>query len=64
MWVPVKARRLINMRYELYYWPTILGRGELVRLALEEAGADYVDVGRVPGSRRIAATLRWTTPWP
>jgi glutathione S-transferase len=52
------------MRYELYYWPTILGRGELVRLALEEAGAGYVDVGRVPGSRRIAATLRWTTPWP
>jgi hypothetical protein len=63
MWVPVKTRRLINVRYELYYWPTILGRGELVRLALEEAGAD-VDVGRVPGSRRIAATLRWTTPWP
>jgi glutathione S-transferase len=34
------------MRYELYYWPTIQGRGELVRLALEEAGADYVDVAR------------------
>ena len=33
------------MRYELYYWPTIQGRGEFVRLALEEAGADYVDVG-------------------
>ena len=33
------------MRYELYYWPTIPGRGEFVRLALEEAGADYVDVG-------------------
>ena len=32
------------MRYELYYWPTIQGRGEFVRLALEEAGADYVDV--------------------
>ena len=37
------------MRYELYYWPTIQGRGEFVRLALEEAGADYVDVARVPG---------------
>ena len=24
---------------ELYYWPTIQGRGEFVRLALEEAGA-------------------------
>ena len=32
------------MRYELYYWPEIQGRGEFVRLALEEAGADYVDV--------------------
>jgi len=34
------------MRYELYYWPTIQGRGEYVRLALEDAGADYVDVAR------------------
>ena len=34
------------MRYELYYWPEIPGRGEFVRLALEEAGADYVDVAR------------------
>jgi glutathione S-transferase len=34
------------MRYELYYWPSIQGRGEFVRLALEAAGADYVDVAR------------------
>jgi glutathione S-transferase len=34
------------MRYELFYWPEIQGRGEFVRLALEEAGADYVDVAR------------------
>ena len=34
------------MRYELYYWPEIQGRGEFIRLALEEAGADYVDVAR------------------
>src|SRR5205823_2244701 len=34
------------MRYEFYYWPTIQGRGEYVRLALEEAGADYTDVAR------------------
>ena len=34
------------MRYELYYWPSIQGRGEFVRLALEDAGADYVDVAR------------------
>lgn len=34
------------MTYELYYWPTIQGRGEYVRLALEDAGADYVDAAR------------------
>ena len=37
------------MRYELYYWPEIQGRGEFVRLALEEAGADYIDVARRRG---------------
>jgi glutathione S-transferase len=37
------------MRYELYYWPEIQGRGEYVRLALEEAGADYRDVAREAG---------------
>ncbi len=34
------------MTYQLHYWPTIQGRGEFVRLALEEAGAAYVDVAR------------------
>lgn len=37
------------MRYELYYWPMIQGRGEYVRLALEEAGASYRDVARENG---------------
>jgi glutathione S-transferase len=37
------------MRYELYYWPSIQGRGEFVRLALENAGAAYVDVARTRG---------------
>jgi glutathione S-transferase len=37
------------MRYELYYWPSIQGRGEFVRLALEDAGAQYVDVCRSKG---------------
>ncbi|HEY2891515.1 MAG TPA: glutathione S-transferase [Dongiaceae bacterium] len=45
------------MRYELYYWPSIQGRGEYVRLALEEAGADYVDVAR--RSTGMAAMLRF-----
>ena len=46
------------MRYELYYWPTIQGRGEFVRLALEEAGADYIDVARRPGRRGVPAMTR------
>jgi glutathione S-transferase len=37
------------MPFELYYWPTIQGRGEFVRLLLEDAGADYVDVARTKG---------------
>lgn len=37
------------MPYELYYWPTIPGRGEFVRLALEASGTAYVDVAREPG---------------
>ncbi|MFH6785500.1 MULTISPECIES: glutathione S-transferase [Methylobacterium] len=37
------------MAYELHYWPAIQGRGEFVRLALEEAGADYADVARQDG---------------
>src|SRR5882724_10137673 len=36
------------MRYQLYYWPGIQGRGEFVRLALEAAGADYDDIARDP----------------
>jgi glutathione S-transferase len=38
------------MAYQLHYWPTIQGRGEFVRLALEAAGASYVDVARGGGS--------------
>jgi glutathione S-transferase len=44
------------MAYELYYWPGVEGRGEFVRLALEEAGAEYVDVARGPGGE--SAMLR------
>jgi glutathione S-transferase len=32
--------------YQLHYWPGIQGRGEFVRLALEAAGASYMDVAR------------------
>jgi glutathione S-transferase len=48
--------------YELFYWPTIQGRGEFIRLALEDAGASYVDVARLPedrggGAKAIVALL-------
>jgi len=46
------------MRYELYYWPSIQGRGEFVRLALEQAGAAYADVARA-GPRGMRALQRW-----
>ena len=37
------------MIYELYYHAANPGRGEFIRLPLEEAGAEYVDVAREPG---------------
>ncbi len=46
------------MRYELYYWPQIQGRGEFVRLALEEAAAPYIDIAREQGGEdRLVALL-------
>lgn len=45
------------MRYELYYWPSIQGRGEFVRLALEDSGADYLDVART--SRGMSSMIRF-----
>jgi len=56
------------MKVELYYWPTIQGRGEFVRLLLEEAGADYVDVARTKGgmatmSRSLEGEERGALPF-
>jgi glutathione S-transferase len=46
------------MTYELYYWPEIQGRGEFVRLVLEDADCEYIDVGRDPdGYERIKQVL-------
>jgi glutathione S-transferase len=45
------------MPYELYYWDGIQGRGEFVRLALEEAGAEYVDVAREAGGESAMQRL-------
>ena len=51
------------MRYELYYWPSIQGRGEYVRLALEEAGSPYVDVARERGTASMMRMMeQGTTP--
>jgi glutathione S-transferase len=58
------------MSYQLHYWPTIQGRGEFVRLALEAAGAPYVDVARQPKDQGggEAALVKWmsgsSTPHP
>ena len=57
------------MKYELYYWPSSQGRGEFVRLALEEAGADYIDIarrsaaGREAVARMLAARRSATPPF-
>lgn len=51
------------MRYELFYWPEIPGRGEIPRLILEDAAADYVDVVREPnGMARMQRVLEGDEP--
>ena len=50
------------MRYELYYWTGIQGRGEFVRLTLEDAGAEYLDVAREKGDEAIMPFLRGQQP--
>jgi glutathione S-transferase len=48
-----------SMRYQLFYWPEIQGRGEFVRLALEDAGAAYDDVARKSGGMdRMMAMMK------
>lgn len=45
------------MTYELFYWPGLQGRGEFVRLALEDAGAPYIDVARGQGEGQGDAAM-------
>lgn len=50
---------------ELYYWPTLPGRGEVPRLILEAGGVPYVDVARRDGARAVLDfTIRGTGPAP
>ncbi len=50
------------MRYELFYWDGLQGRGEFVRLAFEEAGVSYVDVARTPkGMKAMIGMLEDTS---
>jgi glutathione S-transferase len=57
-----------DAKFELFYWPGIPGRGEFVRLVLEEAGADWVDVGLLPedkgGGGKVVARLLGQGPVP
>ena len=45
------------MKYKLYSWPEIPGRGEFIRLALEDAGAEYVDVLRGNGNHALPESV-------
>jgi glutathione S-transferase len=51
------------MRYELYYWPSIQGRGEFIRLPLEYAQADYVDVAKHPKGMARMESLMYDGPF-
>lgn len=45
------------MSYQLYYWTGLQGRGEFVRLCLEDAGAEYTDVARIEGDKVMTPFL-------
>lgn len=46
------------MAYDLWYWPTIQGRGEFVRLPLEAAGIAYRDRAREDGADALVADMK------
>lgn len=51
------------MAYDLWYWPSIQGRGEFVRLALEAAGIPYVDCARERGAAALIADMKARAPY-
>lgn len=61
-------RRPADPSYQLLYWPGLQGRGEFIRLAFEDAGVPYDDVGRRPeaeggGAAAIERLLEEPGPW-
>lgn len=50
------------MAYDLWYWPSIQGRGEFVRLPMEAAGIDYVDCARERGADALVADMQAREP--
>ena len=51
------------MAYDLWYWPSIQGRGEFVRLALEAADIPYVDCARERGAAALIADMKARAPY-
>ncbi|KAI0025938.1 glutathione S-transferase domain-containing protein [Xylariomycetidae sp. FL0641] len=58
MSAPKRQKSAKDVPYELIYWPSIPGRGEFIRLALEEAGADYSDTAhKEDGVKEVMAQI-------
>jgi glutathione S-transferase len=51
------------MAYRLWYWPSIQGRGEFVRLPLEAAGIAYEDCARERGTEALVADMEARAPY-
>lgn len=58
MSAPKRQKSSKDVPYELIYWPGIPGRGEHIRLALEEAGATYTDTAQIEkGMDQVTAQI-------
>ncbi|KAI1371755.1 hypothetical protein F4677DRAFT_456962 [Hypoxylon crocopeplum] len=58
MSAPKRQKSSKDVPYELIYWPGIPGRGEHIRLALEEAGAEYTDTAHIEkGMEQVTAQI-------
>ena len=49
--------------YKLWYWPSIQGRGEFVRLTLEAAGIPYIDCAREQGADALMKDMNARHPF-